>query len=100
MTYRVTNLWSVPNGNFNSNADVWPAFTNNWTAAQIAAVQAINDQYVLESSITWNPATKQVTIIADFANEADKLKQEQGWQDLSLSRPTDWIYISSTASVI
>jgi hypothetical protein len=100
MTYRVTNLWSVPNGNFASNADIWPTFTKKWTAAQIAAVQAISDQHVLASSLTWNPNSKQVTIIADFADEAAKNQQEQGWTALGLSLPVGWIYLSATAAVI
>ena len=100
MTYRVTNLWSVPNGNFASNADIWPTFTKQWTAAQIAAVQAISDQYVLSSSLAWNPTSKQVTIIADFADEAAKNNQEQGWTVLDLSLPMGWVYLSATTSVI
>ena len=93
MTYVVTNLWSVPDGNFRTNADIWPKFSAKWTAYQISAVDAISKLYVLDAVLTWDPVLKQVTIKAEFADEAAKNKQEEGWSQLSLELPDGWTYL-------
>jgi hypothetical protein len=98
MTYQVTNLWSVPDGNFTKDADIWPMFSAKWTADQVSAVDAISKLYVLDARLSWDPVLKQVTIQAEFADEAAKNKQEEGWSNLFLALPDGWTYLGATYS--
>ena len=97
MSYEVTTVWYVPNGNFNNTDEIWASRTSAWSPAQKAAAEAINDQYVQSASMTWDDVAKTVTTVALFANRADCNAQNAGWHNLFLQTSSDWQLVSSNS---